>query len=46
MVLHAISATFFSNHYFSIAKLLDISFIIKYIIKNSIFTKKLGCTGL
>lgn len=34
------------NCHFPIAKLPDVSLLVKYMIENSIFKKKLGCTGI
>lgn len=45
-MLCAIDAISYNNYYFFVARLLDISFFMKYIIKNSIFAEKLGHTNL
>ena len=45
-VLLDTNITFYDNWFFLIAKLSNISFLIKYIINNSIFDKKLGYTGI
>lgn len=39
--MQAIDVTFYGNYYSLIAKLPDISFLVKYIINNFIFKKKL-----
>lgn len=46
VVLQAINATFYDNYHSFIAKLSDIFLLVKYIINDSIFKKKLGYTGM
>ncbi len=44
VILQATSATSYSNCHFLVSNLLDVSLLVKYIINNSIFKKKLGRT--
>lgn len=42
MISQALNVTFYNNYYSFVTKLLNISFLVKNIIENSIFKKKLG----
>lgn len=44
--MQATGATFHSNCHFFIAKLPDLSLLVKYMINDSIFQEKLGCIGV
>lgn len=45
-ILHAIGATFHDNPHFFVAKLPDISFLVKYMTNDSIFNEKLDRIGI